>query len=129
MITANLNTGKSCFLYYVLFRLLSERKPVAFQLLNQFVVFQEDGISSHPLDAEAHILPKGLGSWALSDSNEGTMQPCGAFRNASKQNIAWIVQATSPLKERWKMWQKYLSATIFVMEPFVADEMTALGSV
>jgi hypothetical protein len=122
----NLNTGKSSFLYYVLFRLLSERKPVAFQLPNQFVVFQEDSIHIHPLSADGHLLPKG--TWALCDSYEGSIQPCDAFLNASWQKTARIIQTTSAL-ETWQKWEVRHSASVFVMKPFSAEDMAALASV
>jgi hypothetical protein len=40
-----LNPGKTCFLYYLLFRLLSEKKSVAFQVDKIFVFFEDTGVS------------------------------------------------------------------------------------
>lgn len=42
----NTNAEKSCFLYYVLFRRLCEKKPVALKL---YLVFQDGGVYIHPL--------------------------------------------------------------------------------
>ena len=38
------NSGKSCFLYYLLFRLLSMKKSVAFQVGDKFLLFQDTGV-------------------------------------------------------------------------------------
>src|SRR6266702_570131 len=119
--------GKSCFLYYLLLRLLSQKLPVVLLLSRHFLVFCDDGVDIHPLDmANPDVFPRG--TWALSDSNEEVGSPCSAFIDAAKQEIAWIVQTTSPMEERWKEWKKECSADMFVMVPPSINEITALGS-
>ena len=98
---------------------------MAIELGNHFLVFQDEGVFTHPLNAEVNSLPEG--TWALSESNEQNRQPCCAFRNAARMRRAWIIQATPPLKKRWAEWEKQCGATLFVMEPFSNSEMAALG--
>ena len=121
----NANPGKSIFLYYLLFRLLSGKIPVAFEIDQTFVVFQDEGVSEYFLNVDGNLLPPN--SWALSDSSATKKQPCTPFLKAARMRRTWIIQATSPSPERWKSWKKDYNATLFVMEPFSIDEMTALG--
>ncbi|KAH9022953.1 hypothetical protein EDB85DRAFT_1992850 [Lactarius pseudohatsudake] len=128
VVTGQPGIGKSCFLYYVLLRLLSRRSPVALQVPGHFLVFGFDGVEIHPLDqANYNVFP--AGTCALSDSNEEVKAPCSAFLGAAKQGRAWIVQATSPLEERWRMWKKQRSADIFVMDHPTVDEIESLGKI
>jgi hypothetical protein len=120
----NANPGKSIFLYYLLLRLLSEATPVAFEVGDHILVFQANGVSIHPIHAQFDCIPKG--SWALSDSNTQNKRPCNAFLRAAINQRTWIIQATSPLEERWKDWEKEYGATWFVMEPFSIGEIAAL---
>ncbi|KAH9001604.1 hypothetical protein EDB92DRAFT_1827712 [Lactarius akahatsu] len=120
--------GKSCFLYYLLFRLLSKKNPVTFQRSGYFFVFQEDSVSRYPLTADPDNLP--AGTWVLSDSN-GRL-PCATFLEAASWGTSWIVQTTSPWEQRWKKWKTQRSADIFVMDYFTIEtieEMTVLGLV
>ncbi|KAI9446795.1 hypothetical protein H4582DRAFT_2070118 [Lactarius indigo] len=124
VVTGQLGIGKSCFLYYLLFCLLSKKKPVALQRFNYFFVFQEDGVSRYPFTTDPHHLPRG--TWALSDSNN---LPCPTFLEAASWGTAWIIQTASPLEQGWKKWKTQRSADIFVMDYFTIEEMTVLGMV
>ncbi|KAI9441166.1 hypothetical protein BJY52DRAFT_502957 [Lactarius psammicola] len=117
--------GKSCFLYYLLLHLLSAMRPVALELSHRILVFQDIGVYSLPLTADPDRFPEGI--WALSDSNAITKQPCDAFLDAAGWQKAWIIQTTSPMEERWKMWSKYSKAHVFVMKYISIDEITALS--
>jgi hypothetical protein len=121
----NASPGKSIFLYYLLLYFLSKATPVAFEVGDYFLVFQANDVSIHPLYAHGDCLPEG--SWALSDSTPTNMLPCNAFLDAASMRRTWVVQATSPLFERWKAWKKEYRAISFVMDPFSIDEMAALG--
>jgi hypothetical protein len=124
----NANTGKSCFLYYVLFRRLCEKKPVALELSDHYLVFQDDGVYIHPLAADPYNrLPDE--TWALSDSGAKDNQPCNAFLNAAEWQVAWVIQTTSPRDSAWKAWKRHYFAKTFVMDYFSINEITALGSV
>ncbi|KAI9456403.1 hypothetical protein BJY52DRAFT_564652 [Lactarius psammicola] len=127
IVTGQPGIGKSLFLYYLLFRLLSEETPVALQLPSFFIVFQDDGVYRHPLTAAPHHLP--MGTRALSDSNNEGKHPCSAFLGAARQKNALIIQATSPSEDRWKNWSKECGAVKFVMNHFSIEEMAALGTV
>jgi hypothetical protein len=98
---------------------------VAFEVGAHYLVFQANGVSIHPSHEFGDHIPEG--SWTLSDSDADNKQPCHAFRNAANWKKTWIIQATSPLYERWKEWQKQDNAFFFVMDPFSIDEMAALG--
>lgn len=115
VVTGQPGIGKSCFLYYVLLRLLSRESPVAIQVPGYFLIFSFNGVEIHTLDhTDYNVFP--AGTCVLSDSNEEVKAPCSAFLGAAKQGRAWIVQATSPLEERWREWKKQRSADIFVMD-------------
>ncbi len=100
---------------------------MALQRPSHFIVFRDDGVYKHPLMADPDHLPRG--TWALSNSNDVAKQPCVAFLEAATQQIARIIQATSPLEDRWKAWSKERGAVKFVMNHFSIEEMTALGLV
>ncbi|KAI0245653.1 hypothetical protein BJV78DRAFT_1287359 [Lactifluus subvellereus] len=120
--------GKSTFLFYALFRRLSTQKPTALQMSTCFIVFKDTGVKVYDLAIRVTgALP--VGTWALTDSNEHTREPCRAFLSASRRHQAWIVQATSPAKDRWYQWSKELQAQYFVMERFSYEESIALGTI
>ena len=121
----NVILGKTCFLYYLLCRRLGEKKPVALQLSKYIFIFQDHGVSRHPLDADPDVFPKD--TWALCDSDEKTPHPCTAFLEAAGQYRAWIVQTTSPLESRWKGWFSHHAADIFFMNCYTLNEIRALG--
>ncbi|KAH9061048.1 hypothetical protein EDB87DRAFT_475280 [Lactarius vividus] len=127
IVTGQPGIGKTYFLYYLLFRLLSEGTPVSLQLAPDILVFLDDGVYRHPLDATPDYLPEG--TWALSDAGRLDDKPCNAFLDAAGRHIAWIIQTTSPLEDRWRQWKKQYTAVTFVMKGFSAAEITALGKV
>ncbi|KAI9458944.1 hypothetical protein BJY52DRAFT_407936 [Lactarius psammicola] len=127
VVTGQPGIGKSCFCYYLVLRLLSQKLPVALQLPRHFLVFHDNGVDIHPLDmANPDNFPRG--TWALSDSNEEVRQPCSTFLGADKQEMAWIVQTTCPFEERWKEWKEQCSADVFAMDHPSINEITALGT-
>lgn len=123
----NANPGKTCFLYYLLFRRLSEQKPVALQRNEHIFVFQDHGVDRYPTNAQSHFLPNG--TWALLTPTKKPHNLVLPFWLLLRpQGLrAWIVQTTSPLEDRWKTWEKYRTADMFVMKSFSISEMTALG--
>ncbi|KAH9024590.1 hypothetical protein EDB84DRAFT_1580215 [Lactarius hengduanensis] len=108
VVTGQPGIGKTCFLYYLLFHRLSERKPVA-------------------IEQHTRYLPDG--TWALSDSNDEAAQPCSTFRNASKLRTAWLIQTTPLVETRWRDWRKYCKAGMFVMNHVSIEDITALSKV
>ena len=100
---------------------------MALELSNYILVFQDDNVYRHPLKADPYLLPQG--TWALSDSDEVAKRPCTAFLDAAKRKVAWIVQTTSPLEERYKEWSKQRDAEMFVMDYFSINELMAIGLV
>ncbi|KAH8990815.1 hypothetical protein EDB92DRAFT_1816611 [Lactarius akahatsu] len=74
VVTGQPGIGKSCFLYYLLLRLLGTRTPVAFQVERKFVLFQETGVQMCGCEADnGRIIPSR--AWALADSHPGFDQP------------------------------------------------------
>jgi hypothetical protein len=101
--------------------------PTALQTDSEvFFVFTKEGASVHPTTSRGVQFPPD--TWALADSNEMINQPCGAFLMASLKNV-WVVQASSPLKKRWREWTKQRDASIYIMEVFPSDELHVLGLV
>ena len=122
------NQGKSCFLFYILLRRLSERRPTALELDDIFVLFDDSGVKVRDSGPAGHFaLERGV--WALTDSSATRTQPCVAFYRSGLKNAAWVVQATSPAREHWHQWQKELEAGHFVMDSFAWDELRGLGFV
>ena len=122
------NQGKSCFLFYILLRRLCECRPTALELDNIFLLFDNTGAQVHDAGPAGHFaLEKGV--WALTDSSAVNEQPCRAFFRSGKKTAAWVVQVTSPARQRWYQWQKELKANHFVMSCFTWDELKALGFV
>ncbi|KAH9071569.1 hypothetical protein EDB83DRAFT_257774 [Lactarius deliciosus] len=120
--------GKTCFLYYTLFCLLSEKKQVAFQRGRHFVFFTGTGVE---ICGYTHIngiaIPSG--TWALTDSCPGFERPCEAFFEASGAGRAWIVQTTSPSARNYSSWQKKRKAVLFWMQVFPLNELKALAKI
>jgi hypothetical protein len=111
-------------LYFLLFRLLNERQPVAFQVNSEFILFQSTGIQLFDITSlYGQSIPPG--TWALSDSHTHFERPCSAFLTA--RTTAWIVQTTSPEEERWKSWHNECFAEMYWMDVFSLDEVNALG--
>ncbi|KAH9000063.1 hypothetical protein EDB92DRAFT_1789962, partial [Lactarius akahatsu] len=127
VVTGQPGIGKTCFLYYLLFRRLSERRPVALEQPDFFILFHEGGIYRYPLRADTRYLPEG--TWVLSDSNDEAPQPCSTFKNAAKLRTVWLIQTASPLKKRWEDWVKYCDADMFVMNHVSIEEITALSKI
>ncbi|KAH9027066.1 hypothetical protein EDB84DRAFT_317917 [Lactarius hengduanensis] len=88
VVTGQPGIGKTYFLYYLLFRLLSEGTPVSLQLAPHILVFRDDGVYRHPQDAEPDYLP--TGTWALSDAGRLDEKPCNTFLKAAGRHTAWI---------------------------------------
>ena len=125
------NLGKTCFIHYLLLRLLCEKKTVAFQVNNHFLLFQDTGVEfardcSDKADAGTFIPP---GTWALTDSHAKYVLPCEAFQAASTLGHAWIVQTTLPSLNNWNPWLKTLSPFMYMMDVFSLDELSVLGYV
>ncbi|KAF9230645.1 hypothetical protein BU15DRAFT_83374 [Melanogaster broomeanus] len=105
--------GKTFFLVYALVERLRKEQPTAFQFdPDMYFLFTENGITAHPTnDAQPlKLLPGTI--WALSDSNEETIQLARAFLCARN---ARVIQATSPNAERWKEWRKQYMAHIYII--------------
>jgi hypothetical protein len=85
---------------------------VAFERPDCFFHFSDDGVTMHALNQPyGGLFPKI--TWALSDSNDRTEEPCAAFLDTSQWDCAWVVQTAPPLERRWKQWQKQHNAGMF----------------
>lgn len=118
--------GKTCFLYYLLFRLLSKRNNVAFQVDDQFLLFQDTGVEICDADTTPFLsMPKG--TWALTDSHTSFDIPCPAFLTSCASSRARIIQTTSPKEDNWSRWSKNHYVRIFWMDVVTLDELNAMG--
>jgi hypothetical protein len=115
------NLGKTCFLYYLLLRLLSVGQPVALQVADIIVLFQRTGVQLSDNTSRTGQLPDG--TWALTDSHTGFDKPCTAFLTKD----VWVVQTTSPSPARWQSWLKERKAIVHWMDVVPLDEIIALG--
>ncbi len=120
-LTLTKSKGKTCFLYYLLLKLLNLKKTVAFHVNDQFILlFQDTGVHLH--NTSFGSLPKG--TWALTDSR---LELCGAFLFGLYSGTAWIVQTTSPSEAKWRRWQKVHTSPVYYMDVCSLDELLALG--
>ncbi len=126
IVSPNDNLGKSSFIYYILLRQLSEKKPTALQVSNQIVLFR-DSVQIYSRKNYWDALPEGI--LALTGANKRARIPCNAFLDAERDGNARIIQATSLSWDSWKGWQKKHQASVFVMDYFSFDEIKALGLV
>jgi hypothetical protein len=116
--------GKTYFMLFVLLQRLSEGLPTAVEAdQDTFVLFTDQGPTDHP-GRSAFDFPRG--TWALSDSNAGTIAPCYAFQRSLPD--VFILQTTPPQVVRYKEWQKQRTKVrTFVMECITISELKALG--
>jgi len=104
-------------------------KPVALQRDEYFFLFSKNGVEKYDGNSMGWIFQFEEKLWALSDSNEGSKHPCKSFQWFSQQNQAYIVQATSPARDRWHRWSTECSARSVIMKCFTEKEAKALRSV
>ena len=100
--------------------------PVALQRGNFFYVFTQDGVEKHPGDTMDWNFRFEEKLWVLSDSRPESKTPCHSFQVFSRQNYAYIVQATSPAEERWKEWRKECRGMLFAMKCLSEKEAKAV---
>ncbi|KAH9035027.1 hypothetical protein EDB85DRAFT_951016 [Lactarius pseudohatsudake] len=125
VVTGQPGIGKTCFLYYLLLRLLSARETVAFQVNKNFILFQDSGVRIFGTTSiYAQRIPDG--TWALTDSHDGFEKPCPAFLSTSRR--VWVVQ-TTPNPNSSKRWQKERTAHEYWMDVFPLNELNALGTI
>jgi hypothetical protein len=103
------------------------RKNVAFQVNDQFLLFQDTRVRIY--DATGFIGPcMPDGTWALTDSHTSFDTPCSAFLTAlCVSSRTWIVQTASPVEDNWRSWSKHNYAGIYWMDVVTLDELNALG--
>ena len=105
-----MSAGKTVFLIYLLLYRLERMLPTAIQFSNDsYVVFDADGAAVRNTGTPWYCDRQ---YWALADSNEELIIPCGPFRRSG----ARLIQASSPRPDRWKDWTKYRSGRIVVSE-------------
>ncbi|KAF9234972.1 hypothetical protein BU15DRAFT_51971 [Melanogaster broomeanus] len=118
--------GKTIFLIYALVERLRRKQPTAFQFEpDMYILFTENGVTTHSAnDDEPLTLWNGI--WALSDSNNKTIDPAVAFLGLLGVRT---IQATSPDSKRWKEWKKQYRAGLYIMDNWTLEELSALASV
>jgi hypothetical protein len=123
--------GKSSFLYYLLLRRLSDKKPTAFQVSDHFVLFQDRVDRVHVYSGKDTEVTIPEGSLALTGADDKAAIPCDAFFNAVKDGNARIIQATDESRHSLKEWRREHQASVYyyVMDHFSLDEIKALGLV
>jgi hypothetical protein len=119
------SSGKTGFLYYVLFQRLSEGLPTAIQLYPQkiVVVFTQHGSHIQSIDWGLRTEEN---MWALTDSGDTVERPCDGFLNPTISDL-FVAQVTSPKQARGKEWIKQRQGRLFWMEPISATELKAFG--
>jgi len=117
-------SGKTYFLLFILLQRLSEGLPTAVQYnADTFILFTDQGPTDH-FGSDSSYLP--TGTWALSDSNTASGEPCIAFQR-SRADV-FVIQTTSPTLSRYKEWKKQrLGVKMFVMECITVAELKAFG--
>ena len=102
------------------------KKSVAFQVDDKFLLFQDTGVRlCDTTSYSGQIIPDG--TCALADSHHRFEEPCDAFLNACRSGRTWVVQATSPLEDKRRLWEKECGADMYWMDVVTLDELNALG--
>ena len=102
------------------------KKNVAFQVGDKFLLFQDTGVRLCDVAFSCgQIIPEG--TWALANSHRRSEEPCDAFLDACKSGRAWVVQTTSTLEDKWRLWEKEYGADTYWMDVITLDELKALG--
>ena len=120
------NKGKTCFLYYLLFRLLGEQKTVEYQVEDFVILLQDTGLRIFDSTPAIATTNTPQGTWALTDSHQGYIHPCQPFLGASSARRTWVVQTTSHSRNSWQIWQKVRTAMVYCMDVASIDELIAL---
>lgn len=117
-------SGKTHFLFFVFLQRLSKGLPTAMQYNDDvFVLFTDEGPTTYDSN-DGFCLP--AGTWALTDSNIGSGEPCFTFHTSGRDVL--VVQTTSPKVSRYKEWKKQRGGVkMFVMECITVAELKALG--
>jgi hypothetical protein len=118
-----LASGKTYFSLFVLLNRLSLGLPTAVQYTEDAcILFTDSGPAVY--DDSSTDLPSG--TWALSDSNKGSGEPCLLFQRSPED--VFVVQTTSPQPHRYKEWKKQRDGVrMYVMECITVIELMALG--
>jgi len=128
VVTGQRGAGKSCFLFFTLLYRLCSGKPTAFQISNSIIIFEKNGVTGYsPLFADPDLLPKG--TWALVDSKDSETVPCDTFLMASRERLAFVVQATSIMQSHYTSWTVEGRVLPYAMDTFSSLEFISLGKV
>ncbi|KAI0682302.1 hypothetical protein BC835DRAFT_1524571 [Cytidiella melzeri] len=123
-VTGQPGIGKSTFLAYVLRERLQRKLPTAVEMpgkSSKYVLFSNQGVEVYkhnelPYQDENARLAN---VWALSNSTSATPTPCNAFRLSH----AVLIQATPPIKQRWR---KRRFGRLYVMDVWTPGEIGAV---
>ena len=87
------------------------------------ILFTDSGPAGYAGDS---VVDLPSGTWALTDSNTGSGEPCLTFQRSPRD--VFVVQTTSPQPHRYKEWKKQRRGVrMFVMECVTVIELKALG--
>ena len=116
-----MNIGKSKSLKYMLFMALSQKIPVAYcNNPGGCYLCDDTGCRVFPLKTEtSHVFP--TNALVLVDSPKGVPP---VFATADFQGF--VVQATSPDRDRWSMWSKERNAEFWMMPLWTKPEIMCL---
>ncbi|KAF9234891.1 hypothetical protein BU15DRAFT_52015 [Melanogaster broomeanus] len=118
--------GKTFFLIYALIERLRKKQSTAFQYFPRtYFLFTQNSVTIHSADDHEPLMLWDE-IWALSDSNNKTIDPAVAFLGLLGVRT---IQATSPDSKRWKEWSKQHDASLYIMDIWTLEELSALATV
>jgi len=94
-------------LWYILIQRLCLHQSTVIELDTEWFLFHDRGVSRYKKDDSAMTPALGRDIWVLVDSNDIVLGPWWLFRRSR----AFIVQATSPRKDRYDQWTKEIGLT------------------
>lgn len=109
------------FLAWAFVKLLGEKQTTAFDFGgSKYILFENDRVTEWERDQTmTHYLDRQL-VFGLSNSNSSNNSPPSGFLRTS---TCYVVQATSPVTERWYQWSKESLADFTVMDVWSISEL------
>jgi hypothetical protein len=108
--------GKSCWIYYALFRRLIKKQPVIWYRRKKCFLFVEDGVFQVPDNHDMDYFKTFI--WTLVDADYGFPKYL-----ITQETMHFIILTSSPRKEWWKPLEKTTEFSRVIMNPWSKEEI------
>ena len=114
--------GKTCFLDFMLARLISAKQVVLVSTGSKVLLFYQGTVYKREPPffscGPTHKLDKSFCAWALIDADSKAQGPL-----ISASDYIWPIQASSPQPTQWKQWGKQLNAAVLGMPVWNMEDL------